>query len=93
MSKSMTELQFTLLFNGAFGAPVEEFGLTVDATGADPIARKGDKTVSLLTVEGRGIEWQVNQASIGVPFSLNGRDAAGDQAKALAHQKLVAALG
>lgn len=87
------ELQFTLLFAGAFGATAEEFGLTVDATSDAPIARKDDKTVSLLVIENRGIEWQVNSASIGVPFGLNGRDSAGDTAKAIASKKLSAALG
>jgi hypothetical protein len=89
---AISELQFTTLFNGAFGAPLEELGLTLDTSGDAPVAKKGGKVVSLLVINDRGIEWQVNGASIGVVFGINGRDSVGDQAKIDGRQKLIAAL-
>jgi hypothetical protein len=89
---ALSELQFTTLFNGAFGAPLEELGLTLDTAGDAPVAKKGDKVVSLLVINDRGIEWQINGASIDVPFGVNGRDEKGDRAKANARQKLTTAI-
>lgn len=89
---AISEIQFTTLFHGAFGSPLEDLGLTLDTSGDSPVAKKGGKAVSLLVVADRGIEWQINGASIGVPFGINGRDEAGDRAKADARQKLTAGI-
>lgn len=89
---ALSVIQFTVLFLGAFGQSVEDAGLELDTSGAEPVARKGEHVVSLLVINDRGIEWQVDRTSIGVPFRINGRDEAGDKAKADAHQKLVTAL-
>lgn len=89
----MTGLQFSVLFNGAFGVSIDDLGLSLDTSNETPVATKGNTTVSLLTVGDRGIEWQVNRASIGVPFGINGRDDAGTRTKAAALEKLLAKLG
>jgi hypothetical protein len=90
---ALSELQFTVLFSGAFGTTIEDLGGTLDTTGDVPVAKKGSKVVSLLVINDRGIEWQVNGTAIGVPFSINGRDSVGNQAQQDAREKLTAALG
>jgi len=89
---ALSEIQFTTLFNGAFGAPLEEFGLTLDTSGNAPVATKGSKVVSLLVVNAQGVEWHVNGTGIDVPFGINGRDEKGEKAQDDARQKLTAAI-
>lgn len=88
---ALSEIQFTTLFNGAFGAPLEEFGLTLDNSGT-PVAVKGSTVVSLHVVNDKGIEWKVNGAGIDVPFGINGHDEKGEKAQDDARQKLTAAI-
>ena len=84
---SLTPLQFTTLSHGAFGATLDELGFTLDTSGPEPVARKGDKVLSLLVVEGRAMQWQVNGAAL-TPFRLNGRDEKSMNEKAAARAKL-----
>lgn len=88
----LTELQFTVLFAGAFGSSVEDLGFALDTSGPAPIARKGEDEVSLWVANDRGVEWQLNGVAL-VPFQVNGRDEKGQRAKAAALQTLQSAIG
>jgi hypothetical protein len=89
---SISQVQFSVLFLGTFGQAVEELGGTIDASGADPVAKFGTHTVSLLVVGGNAVEWQLDGAEL-FPFTLNGRDERGLARKTASLEKLTAALG
>jgi hypothetical protein len=89
---ALTEVQLTTLFLGAFGQSPGELGFEIDASGPEPVAKKGTHAVSLHTFEGNAIEWRVDGAPL-VPFTLNGRDQRGAALKADALAKLTAAIG
>jgi hypothetical protein len=84
--------QFVTLFLGAFGKAPGEHGFEVDASGPEPVAKKGGHAVSLYVVDGNAIEWRVDGKTL-VPFTLNGRDERGAARKADSITKLDAAIG
>jgi hypothetical protein len=88
---SVTPTQFSVLFLGAFGESLDKLGFTLDTSGPDPVARKGDHRVSLFVVQDKAIEWQIDGKPL-VDFAVNGRDEKSMGRKADAIATLTAAL-
>ncbi len=88
---ALSEIQFTVLFLGAFGQSVEDAGLELDTSGARIVARKGEHVVSLLVVQDKALEWQVDGTTLHA-FEVNGRDVKSLARKSAAMGKLLEAL-
>jgi hypothetical protein len=88
---SVTDIQYTTLFLGTFGKTVEDVGLDLDTSGPTPVARKADHVVSLLVINDKCLEWQIDGKSL-TPFELNGRDTKSTNRKANALSKLMDVL-
>lgn len=61
-------IQYEVLFNNAFGGEAGSMGVEVVETDNGAVGRVGDKVVSLLVVQGRALEWQVDGQTL-APFA------------------------
>jgi hypothetical protein len=88
---ALTEVQLTTLFLGSFGQSPGELGFEIDASGPEPVAKKGNRALSLLVIDGKAMEWQINGKRL-ITFTLNGKDARSAARKTEALAALNAAL-
>jgi hypothetical protein len=57
---ALSKVQYQVLFNNAFGAESEAFGLAIDDSGGDAVGKVGNHTVQLLVIQDRALEWRID---------------------------------
>jgi hypothetical protein len=67
------KVQYQTLFGNAFGAEPDAFGIEIDTSGGDAVGKVGNKTVELLVIQGRALEWRINGQTF-APWKLHTPD-------------------